>query len=216
MPLNFGPARSTQDTGGAVHDAVVREHHVHLRIVIVGLRLGQDVLRRAGDHHHLDVVGLLERVEHMPGLGFFQGPAVHADVQRLGPRNGQAAGQAGSRITHIAKATGLTQATTRRLLQSLVAKRIVEQDASFRLYRLSIDFFLWPRRLETPWICARCAALPCFGCVAGPRRRPVPDPFLHRRHWGQGGAGRELGQPGLPLVTPEHRQAADGGGTAQA
>ena len=77
----------------------------------------------------------------MPGLGFFQGPAVHADVQRLGPRNGQAAGQAGSRITHIAKATGLTQATTHRLPQSLVAKRIVEQDASSRLYRLSISFF---------------------------------------------------------------------------
>ena len=141
MTLNFGPAKSIQDTGGAVHDAVVRQHYVHLRIVIVGLRLGPDVRRRAGDHHHLDVVGLLERVEHMPGLGFFQGPAVHADVQRLGPRNGQAAGQAGSRITHIAKATGLTQATTHRLPQSLVAKRIVEQDASFRLYRLSISFF---------------------------------------------------------------------------
>ncbi|ABE45842.1 transcriptional regulator, IclR family [Polaromonas sp. JS666] len=47
----------------------------------------------------------------------------------------------GGRITHIAKATGLTQATTHRLLQSLVAERVVEQDAASKLYRLSIDFF---------------------------------------------------------------------------
>lgn len=47
----------------------------------------------------------------------------------------------GGRITHIAKATGLTQATTHRLLQSLVAEHVVEQDASTKLYRLSIDFF---------------------------------------------------------------------------
>lgn len=47
----------------------------------------------------------------------------------------------GGRITHVAKATGLTQATTHRLLQSLVGERMVEQDASSKLYRLSIDFF---------------------------------------------------------------------------
>ncbi len=47
----------------------------------------------------------------------------------------------GGRITHIAKATGLTQATTHRLLQSLIAEHIVEQDAVSKLYRLSIDFF---------------------------------------------------------------------------
>lgn len=47
----------------------------------------------------------------------------------------------GGRITHIAKATGLTQATTHRLLQSLVAEHVVEQDAASKLYRLSIDFF---------------------------------------------------------------------------
>jgi DNA-binding IclR family transcriptional regulator len=47
----------------------------------------------------------------------------------------------GGRVTHIAKATGLTQATTPRQLQSLVAERVVEQDASSKLYRLSIDFF---------------------------------------------------------------------------
>jgi DNA-binding IclR family transcriptional regulator len=48
---------------------------------------------------------------------------------------------AGGRVTHIAKTTGLTQATTHRLLQSLVAEHIVEQDSSSKLYRLSIDFF---------------------------------------------------------------------------
>ena len=47
----------------------------------------------------------------------------------------------GGRITHVAKAAGLTQATTHRLLQSLVAERMVEQDPSSKLYRLSIDFF---------------------------------------------------------------------------
>jgi len=47
----------------------------------------------------------------------------------------------GGRVTHIAKATGLTQATTHRQLQSLVAEHVVEQDASSKLYRLSIDFF---------------------------------------------------------------------------
>lgn len=47
----------------------------------------------------------------------------------------------GGRITHIAKAIGLTQATTHRLLQSLVAEHMVEQDAATKRYRLSIDFF---------------------------------------------------------------------------
>ena len=47
----------------------------------------------------------------------------------------------GGRVTHIAKTTGLTQATTHRLLQSLVAEQIVDQDTSSKLYRLSIDFF---------------------------------------------------------------------------
>jgi DNA-binding IclR family transcriptional regulator len=40
----------------------------------------------------------------------------------------------GGRITHIAKATGLTQATTHRILQSLVAERVVEQEAGSKLY----------------------------------------------------------------------------------
>lgn len=47
----------------------------------------------------------------------------------------------GGRVTHLAKATGLTQATTHRLLQTLAAEGIVEQDPQSKLYRLSIDFF---------------------------------------------------------------------------
>lgn len=47
----------------------------------------------------------------------------------------------GGRVTHLAKATGLTQATTHRLLQTLSAEGIVEQDPQSKLYRLSIDFF---------------------------------------------------------------------------
>jgi DNA-binding IclR family transcriptional regulator len=47
----------------------------------------------------------------------------------------------GGRITDIAKATGLTQATTHRLLQSLVTEQVVAQDPASKLYRLSIDFF---------------------------------------------------------------------------
>ena len=47
----------------------------------------------------------------------------------------------GGRVTHLAKATGLTQATTHRLLQSLVTERMVEQDSATRLYRLGLDFF---------------------------------------------------------------------------
>jgi DNA-binding IclR family transcriptional regulator len=47
----------------------------------------------------------------------------------------------GGRVTHLAKATGLTQATTHRLLQTLMAQGMVEQDANSKLYRLGLDFF---------------------------------------------------------------------------
>lgn len=47
----------------------------------------------------------------------------------------------GGRVTQIARNVGLTQATTHRLLQSLVAEGVVEQDERSKLYRLSIDFF---------------------------------------------------------------------------
>ena len=47
----------------------------------------------------------------------------------------------GGRVTQIARNVGLTQATTHRLLQSLVVEGVVEQDECSKLYRLSIDFF---------------------------------------------------------------------------
>jgi len=47
----------------------------------------------------------------------------------------------GARVTHLAQAVGLTQATTHRLLQALVAEGMVEQDGRSKLYRLSVDFF---------------------------------------------------------------------------
>jgi DNA-binding IclR family transcriptional regulator len=47
----------------------------------------------------------------------------------------------GARVTQIAKAQGLTQATAHRLLQALIVEGMVEQDARSRLYRLSLDLF---------------------------------------------------------------------------
>jgi DNA-binding IclR family transcriptional regulator len=47
----------------------------------------------------------------------------------------------GGRVTQVARNVGLTQATTHRLLQSLVTEGVVEQDERSKLYRLSIDFF---------------------------------------------------------------------------
>lgn len=47
----------------------------------------------------------------------------------------------GGRVTHLAKATGQTQATTHRLLQTLAAENVVEQDAQTKRYRLAMDFF---------------------------------------------------------------------------
>jgi len=47
----------------------------------------------------------------------------------------------GGRVTHLAKATGQTQATTHRLLQTLAAQHVVEQDPQTRRYRLALEFF---------------------------------------------------------------------------
>lgn len=47
----------------------------------------------------------------------------------------------GGRVTHLAKATGQTQATTHRLLQTLAAEKVVVQDAQTKRYRLAMDFF---------------------------------------------------------------------------
>lgn len=47
----------------------------------------------------------------------------------------------GVRVTYLAKKIGLTQATTHRLLQSLMLEGVVEQDQQKKLYRLSLDLF---------------------------------------------------------------------------
>ncbi len=49
--------------------------------------------------------------------------------------------QEGGRVTHLARAVGLTPATTHRLIQSLVQEGMVEQDESSKRYRLGIAFF---------------------------------------------------------------------------
>lgn len=56
----------------------------------------------------------------------------------------------GGRVTQIARSVGLTQATTHRLLQSLAAEGIVEQDPLTRLYRLGIEFFALAAQAGNP------------------------------------------------------------------
>ncbi|MDB5848908.1 MAG: IclR family transcriptional regulator [Rhodoferax sp.] len=56
----------------------------------------------------------------------------------------------GGRVTQLARAVGLTQATTHRLLQSLVAEGMAEQDERTKLYRLSVDFFALAAQAGNP------------------------------------------------------------------
>jgi DNA-binding IclR family transcriptional regulator len=56
----------------------------------------------------------------------------------------------GGRVTQLARVVGLTQATTHRLLQSLVAEGMVEQDERSKLYRLSVDFFALAAQAGNP------------------------------------------------------------------
>jgi DNA-binding IclR family transcriptional regulator len=56
----------------------------------------------------------------------------------------------GSRVTALAKAVGLTQATVHRLLQGLIAEGVVEQDEGTRRYRLSVDFFALAAQAGNP------------------------------------------------------------------
>jgi DNA-binding IclR family transcriptional regulator len=57
----------------------------------------------------------------------------------------------GTRVTQIAKTIGLTQGTTHRLLQALVAEGMVEQDERSKLYRLGIDLFSLAARAGNGW-----------------------------------------------------------------
>ncbi|ODP31871.1 IclR family transcriptional regulator [Pandoraea capi] len=56
----------------------------------------------------------------------------------------------GERVTHIAKAVGLSQATVHRILHALIAEQVVEQDETSKLYRLSIDFFAMAAQAGNP------------------------------------------------------------------
>lgn len=56
----------------------------------------------------------------------------------------------GGGLTQIARATGLTQATTHRLLQSLAAEGMVELDPVRKLYRLGVEFFLLAMEASHP------------------------------------------------------------------
>ncbi|AGK48895.1 bacterial transcriptional regulator family protein [Burkholderia thailandensis MSMB121] len=58
--------------------------------------------------------------------------------------------QDGVRVTHLAKAVGLTQGTAHRILQSLIAEGMVEQDVQSKLYRLSVDFFALAAQAGNP------------------------------------------------------------------
>ncbi len=58
----------------------------------------------------------------------------------------------GERVTHIAKAVGLSQATVHRILHALIAEHVVEQDETSKMYRLSIDFFAMAAQAGlSPW-----------------------------------------------------------------
>jgi DNA-binding IclR family transcriptional regulator len=56
----------------------------------------------------------------------------------------------GARVTQIAKAVELTQATVHRTLQALIAQEMVEQDERSKHYRLSIGFFVLAARAGNP------------------------------------------------------------------
>lgn len=56
----------------------------------------------------------------------------------------------GARVTQLAQGIGLTQATVHRLLRSLVAEGMVEQDARSKLYRLGVDLFTLAARAGNP------------------------------------------------------------------
>ena len=56
----------------------------------------------------------------------------------------------GARVTQLAKAVGLTQATVHRTLASLVAEDVVEQDARTKRYRLGIGLFVLAARAGNP------------------------------------------------------------------
>lgn len=77
------------------------------------------------------------------GAGVLQ--RAFALIRALGESEAQ-----GSRVTALAKAVGLTQATVHRLLQGLIAEGVVEQDESTKRYRLSVEFFAMAAQAGNP------------------------------------------------------------------
>jgi len=96
-----------------------------------------------------------------PGVGMLQ--RAFAVIRALGEDQAE-----GSRVTALAKAVGLTQATVHRILHALIAEGVVEQDEGSKRYRLSVDFFSLaaqagnPSRMRTlcrPALLRLCASL---------------------------------------------------------
>ena len=73
-------------------------------------------------------------VANEPGVGSL--PRAFAVLRHLAGASAQ-----GARVTQIAKAVGLTQATVHRLLQGLIAEGMVEQDERSKHYRLGLELF---------------------------------------------------------------------------
>ncbi|WP_374726919.1 IclR family transcriptional regulator [Paraburkholderia strydomiana] len=61
-----------------------------------------------------------------------------------------AARSEGSRMTNVARTVGLRQGTVHRILQALIAERVVEQDERTKLYRLRVDFFVLAAEAGNP------------------------------------------------------------------
>ncbi|MBP0594765.1 IclR family transcriptional regulator [Paraburkholderia sp. LEh10] len=78
-----------------------------------------------------------------PGAGMLQ--RAFAVIRALGEIQPE-----GGRVTRIAKAVGLTQATVHRILHALIAEGVVEQDQNTKLYRLSVDFFALAAQAGNP------------------------------------------------------------------
>lgn len=78
-----------------------------------------------------------------PGVGLLQ--RSFAVIRALGQDATE-----GSRVTALAKAVGLTQATVHRILHALMSEGIVEQDEASKRYRLSVAFFSLAAQAGTP------------------------------------------------------------------
>jgi DNA-binding IclR family transcriptional regulator len=83
------------------------------------------------------------QAQDAPGAGMLQ--RAFAVIRALGEDEAD-----GSRVTALAKAVGLTQATVHRILHALIAEGVVEQDEATRRYRLSVDFFSLAARAGNP------------------------------------------------------------------